>query len=461
MKRKLTIFPAPNESGYQLATRIAALAAKIGYECQLEENYTPRAGMQACFCDDVVVYDLTVTENEVGAYRALSPLYVFLDHVLIVSRTPLAMNLVPVRPGGAPPYPYPLTRLPDGSAVTFPAFTLSGEPRGEWVAEEDYSLLNWLQRQLQDLHQKPAGLRVPHEGSERPHWPLSRSVRRFLRQVTQEQEVYAGLPRDQSFLSYRGRYYNEVLRLADLISDSKVPDNGRRRLRIVSPAEFALERELLSAGHRWMILSYLRLLILFSGEFWVYQTNDYLTSWWTLGELVVATDLQENPRTPSLRIRSYNPINNTLADTAACLRITMGKKDRSAIHDLMIETAPGVSSPPLPGFGRTARKAQLPQQGGRGERAFWRDLLIERQVLTDSLKPYEPTAHALLNAFDDMVRVDVEQVAAAAADRGIVHAQDGTRLRVAALPPRILYTHASALHPERPVLRRLPTYYSL
>jgi hypothetical protein len=461
MTRSLTVFPAPTESGYQLAQRVLRVAAEFGYQGRMEDEYSLRTGNRACYCDDLVVYDLTVTEGQVGAYRALVPAYTWLDHVLIVSRTPIPMNLLPVRPGGAPPYPYPMTRLPDGSPVRFPAFTIFGESRGEWIAEDDHSLLDWLRRQLHDLQRHPAGPRLPREPSFRPLWPASREVRRFTEEMSKRH--YAARLRDEAFVSYRSRVYDDVLRLATAVAKAPVPGSERRSLRIVSPSEFALERELLSAGSRWMVLSFLRLLIRASQELWVYRTDDYLASWWTLAELIVAGALQEDPQGLAPQVKVFNPDRQALADDETGLRIGLGREDRSVIQSLLLVTTPGISSPPFGGIGGESRVPQLPRKGGGagGWGPFWGDLLIERQALTNANEPYQPTARAFFGALDDMLQVDVRDVASAAAGDGTVRARDGTRLRVKEILPRLLFARASATHPERPVLRKLPTYYAL
>lgn len=136
MAPTLTIFPAPDPEGAELAKDIVRLATAAGYHCRIETEYSLRTGMRAQFCDDVAVYDLTTDGRTVGAYRALAAAYTFFDHVLLVSRTPLPMNLLPARSGGAPPYPYPAKRLPDGRPVRFPQFTLSGSANDEWEGAE-------------------------------------------------------------------------------------------------------------------------------------------------------------------------------------------------------------------------------------------------------------------------------------------------------------------------------------
>src|SRR6266540_6430678 len=139
----LTVFPAPDTAGERLAQEIVRLGTTVGYNCRVETEYSLRTGMRAQLCDDVAVYDLSTDGRTVGASRALSALYTFFDHVLMVSRTPLPINLLPARSGGSPPYPYPARQLPDGSPVQFPQFSLLGSPSDEWIGDGNHSLLAW------------------------------------------------------------------------------------------------------------------------------------------------------------------------------------------------------------------------------------------------------------------------------------------------------------------------------
>jgi hypothetical protein len=120
MARVMTLFPALGENGRRRAQRIRRLAESIGYGYREETDYTVRGGMRAQFCDDVVVYDLSGNDDTDGPYRALVSTYMHCDHVLLISWDYLPLNLLPRRPGGAPPYPYPLEHLPDGHKVRFP-----------------------------------------------------------------------------------------------------------------------------------------------------------------------------------------------------------------------------------------------------------------------------------------------------------------------------------------------------
>jgi hypothetical protein len=72
---------------------------------------------------------------------------------------------------------------------------------------------------------------------------------------------YAQRDEHRVFVSYRAHAYDKALELAASAGRGDVGEVGAKDLRIVSPSELSLERELLSAGRRWMVLSSLRMLI--------------------------------------------------------------------------------------------------------------------------------------------------------------------------------------------------------
>ena len=355
----MTIFAAPGESGWQLAEKMQAIGYELTFNATISTEYTPRAGMRACFCDDVVVFDLTATPEQAATYRALPSHYTFCDHALIVSRTPLPLNLLPVRAGGAPAYPYPVIKLPDGTPVRFPDFTIFGGPSREWIEEGDHSILHWLRAQLEDLRCRPLGRRLPLKPSFRPLWPLSLEVWRFMGEMSQQH--YSQRVENRVFVSYRTHAYDNALKLAASASRGDFGGVGAKDLRIVSPSELAMERELLSAGRRWMVLSFLRMLIRNAPEFWVYRTDDYLMSWWTLAELVMAAVISNDKKfVPRMRI--YDSADQRLIDDVATFRIRMTCRQRSLINQFVIETSPGVT----PTGARTETPARTPRLPRRG-----------------------------------------------------------------------------------------------
>ena len=160
--------------------------------------------------------------------------------------------------------------------------------------------------------------------------------------------------------------------------------------------------------------------------------------------------------------RVLKPTTGNVVDDLGRFRVTTRARDRKAILELLRVTHPGVSSPPLDREGKQPRP-RLPRRGAgtRDWDAFWNYLLIDKRTITGESRPYAPTSKALLRGLDEMVSFEEGNVAAAASSGGVAVARDGTRLRVAAFVPRLTFTVPSSRDPRRPVLRTLPTYYTL
>jgi hypothetical protein len=461
MDRVATLFPALGSEGQHRAAAIRAMVTQLGYRYREERRYTVRAGMQAQLCDDVAIYDLSGNDDSDGPYRALVSTYVSCDHVLLISRDYMPANLLPVRSGGAPPYPYPIRKLPDGRQIGFPAQMVRGEAAEEWVAESDHSMLAWLRRQLTELAAAPKGRRLPREGSDNPLWSASPSTVRYIKDLQPHP-----MHRDPStaFLSYRGVHSAEAFRLArELLARGDTGDDVHQ-VRVVGSAEFALDGELMSAGQRWMVFEYLGMLIQDASQLWALRTEDYLNSWWTLGELVYSAIARERaqkgriPRAP--RIRILDPVSGRLTDDLGDLDIRPSKRDLGKVTGITVLTQPGVSSMAARTMQSRLRRPPKGASPRRTWQSFWNDLLIDRRAVEGG-QGYTGSPRELLAGISAMTVVDPARAAAAVAEGNQVVAEDGSRWRLTELPPRILFDRPLATRPDMPVLTRLRTFHIL
>jgi hypothetical protein len=113
---------------------VAKLAEKRGFAVYSKpDGWHSGQYFRSCLVFSVAVVDVSL-EGDDEAYRQISILPSLLDHVLLVSRTPLPLNLVPLRRGGAPPFPYP-------------RMDLAGLPPLEWGNAQ---ILAWVEQQLDD-----------------------------------------------------------------------------------------------------------------------------------------------------------------------------------------------------------------------------------------------------------------------------------------------------------------------
>jgi hypothetical protein len=461
MERVVTLFPALDVDGRRRANVIRKLVTDLGYRYREETNYTVRAGIQAQLCDDVAIYDLSGNDDSDGPYRALTSTYVSCDHVLIISRDYLPVNLLPVRSGGAPPYPYPLRRLPDGRKVQFPTRAVRGEATEEWVGDGDHSMMAWLRRQLEDLAAAPVGERLPRAGSDDPLWSARPATVRFVRSL--EMRRMHPTP-STAFLSYRGSEYDAASHMAERALTTGTAGADVREVRIIGPGEFALDGELMSAGRRWMVFEYLGMLIQDSSQLWIFHTQDYLKSWWTLGELIysaISQDRAEHGRIPRApRVRILNPVSGELSDQLGDFQIKPRKRELRKISGITVFTHPGVSST----ASRTLQSRQRPPKGIRPQHtwhSFWNDLLIDRRALDGGGRAYAPSPNDLLDGISAMSVVNPLKAAAAVAQGSRVEAEDGTRWLLAELPPRLLFDRPMATRPDLPVLTRLRSFHTV
>src|SRR5207249_1455274 len=84
----------------------------------------------------------------------------------------------------------------------------------------------------------------------------------------------------------------------------------------ILPGELAYSNELLTEMRRWQVLSTLDRWIGAADEVWVYNTDDYLDSWWTQGEIVtIAYRKAAGSYYPKLRVYDYK--SGTLIDPPA------------------------------------------------------------------------------------------------------------------------------------------------
>jgi hypothetical protein len=272
----LTIFPAPTLLGQRLAESIKMLGTSIGFHVNIAKEFNQIEFLKSCLCNSVVVMDASIEEHINNVYQiATIPTF---DHLLVVSRTYLPLNFIPVRLGGAPPYPYPHVNLSNGQRIAgFETFI--------WNSEE---ILNWLQIQLNDIQQSPLSYRLtPEEFSALSITNIS-SLHKVLDDSISGRKIIKNTDAAKIFISYRGKYYQEVKKLAGSIENGDFHQGTKKSVRLFFPGELALEREILSEGRRWMVLNLLDDELRDCEELWVYQTDDYLNSWWTLGEIVVA-----------------------------------------------------------------------------------------------------------------------------------------------------------------------------
>jgi hypothetical protein len=263
-ERRAALVATSSDPGTELATAVRDLAGRKGFAVDVLTNPAQPDVARALTRYDVVILDATVEPGR--SYPGFTAPPRVMNHVLVVSRTPLPLNFHGLREGGAPPYP-------------------AGFSNGD--------LLSWLDTQLDELRDAPARSRLERT--------LLGSVLTMARSGPPRRE-----PGRQVFVSYRGEAVDEARQLADRLSAGKITDPAGAPLTatFLEPGEIAFEDEILTSWLRWHLVSLLAERLRRCESLWICDSPNYFTSWWSRAELVLCRYLK-TPGHGQRRIRIW------------------------------------------------------------------------------------------------------------------------------------------------------------
>lgn len=235
----------------------------------IEQNiYKMMPSIIACLDSDVVIFDGSI-EDGCEQYRAALELMKCLDHILIVSRTPLPVNFEGMRKGGAPGI------IKTGTSEYSKRMT--NKDIIKWIIHTlEHSSMELPRRLKMNLraedYQKNRNMVADVEMKM-----LSDSMKR----MEKEDGVFV------SYLSKYSKFYQgehpEEPFVEDLFESiceiSKVSEN---KIRYFPPGKISLE--FMTAQRRFEIASITEKFIGGCKAFWIYNTPDYDSSWWVYGE---------------------------------------------------------------------------------------------------------------------------------------------------------------------------------
>jgi len=247
----LSFFATRSKDGLELIDRLQGVAQTKGFKLKLfREGASGTDYVRECSNADVVVLDATIERAGQHNYGFTMPLP--LDHVLVVSRTPLPLNFYGLRAE--------ITRTDGRSICGAPGY-------GQALSNPD--IVEWLIAQLESLRPD-----VPRQARDKGYFRALRSMQTSLDRLDEQRRATGNI-----FISYRSCHFDRVARLRD-----NVAREGQRPVRFFPPGILALD--LLTEQRRWQILSMIDRFVGPAEDVWIYETEDYYNSWWTLGELV-------------------------------------------------------------------------------------------------------------------------------------------------------------------------------
>ena len=115
------------------------------------------------------------------------------------------------------------------------------------------------------------------------------------------------------FISYRAKKSNGDVNYEDVKNFALRKKVEGCEVDYVQSEELSAQSELMSPMRKWFLLNQLADRIMCADEFWVYKTDNYLGSWWTIGELILVSYLNQgySRQNRPIKIKIYNPETNT------------------------------------------------------------------------------------------------------------------------------------------------------
>ena len=215
----------------------------------------------SCYKDDLVIFDASIEgdNHEINNYRLANALQSPLEHVLVVSRTYLPLNIYTYKTGGFPSY------------------------KQQFLSNE--SILRWLENELSRIDFRILRNRNTKE--------IKNIVNYLKASKTEHDSIRA--TETSVFISFRTKYaQNEDNReykysVSELAKRIETGCYGKpRTVKYLDNGSLVFNTELLTQWKAWQLLCIIdKEYISYCDEMWIYASDDYLNSWWTMGEQIL------------------------------------------------------------------------------------------------------------------------------------------------------------------------------
>lgn len=171
--------------------------------------------------------------------------------------------------------------------------------------KKDVDLPLWIEAQLNDI--------LSHDGYyERLGVETLDELLRHQSDMEKMMVASLGIPKNETeekksvLISYRNKYADEVKALKE-----RKEKEGNIEVKALPPGSLCGDCEAHTPMRRWMLVGLLEDHIRTVDEVWVYLTEDYTDSWWTLAEIIITMNLNYERKDGSkIKICVYDPNRN-------------------------------------------------------------------------------------------------------------------------------------------------------
>lgn len=280
----ISIFPLPTKKGIELLKGILEIffpeALMHSYEKEQCITYvdtkksieikvydqskyavTTNDCILSCYNDDLVIFDASIEGDnyEINNYRLANALQCPLEHVLVVSRTYLPLNIYSYKSGGYPTY--------------------------KQQAFSNKKILKWLGGELSKID-----FRQLRSGD-------SKGIKNVVGYLKRNKAEHDSLRAAETsvFISFRTRYVNKEVNsdykysVSELARRIEMGYYGKpRTVKYLDNGSLVFNTEILTQWKAWQLLCIIDSeYIEYCDEMWIYASDDYLNSWWTMGEQIL------------------------------------------------------------------------------------------------------------------------------------------------------------------------------
>ena len=167
---------------------------------------------------------------------------------------------------------------------------------------KDVNLPFWIEDQLKDI--------ISHDGYyKRLEVETLEDLLRHQSDMEKMMMSSLNIPKNKAvkkksvMISYRNKYANEIKALKE-----RKEKEDNIEVKALPPGSLCGDYEAHTPMRRWMLVGLLEDHIRTVDEVWVYLTEDYTDSWWTLAEMVMTANLNsERENGKKIQVRVYDP----------------------------------------------------------------------------------------------------------------------------------------------------------
>ncbi len=284
--------------------------------------------MKAVLESDVVIFDASVEWNEVfgydSNYEAATANPTTDDRILVVSRTKLPINFVPMR-----------SNIP----------ILGEEEKIEvnGVVQSKYSytneeIIDWVEKQLTEMIKEERIPKKPEMKLEVPSFDqlstVGNKLTTYIEKNSQDSLDYMkkkNRKKRGAFISYRTRYFNEKLGSTSVMDLRQIikEKHNNPNYPVLVYADGDISHEFLTEQRSWEIVSFVDRRIREVEEVWIFNSyackgvdpstvSNYLDSWWTQGEILALMYIKAgSPQDLPKKIYLFDPYTRQVEEKKA------------------------------------------------------------------------------------------------------------------------------------------------